>query len=225
MSQTLRPSKRTSKSKASGNVIPLRPLTTGEERFRQRLAGESEAAFALRQRHHVALVFARRLVTVLDAPGASAADLERAIAAVEAARKGWVGGTDAPRLIGAVRDALERARKWEARRAQHEREWPSSDGGNWAGPDAETIREGASRSAPELAEVPLVDWTHAIAAWPGFAKRGGARKKGENRTAWYDVVFDLLKPHALTGAKDAAALKSTWETAEPKAARASRAKK
>jgi len=210
------------------------------ESFEPRRANEPTGGVILRRRHHDALAFARWLVLELVAlrpiaeaapvlePDASTApdawQLARLIETVERARSHWThdGRTDeAPRRIGAVRDALEHARQWHAQHLAN----PPVDGFGTFPVDVDVILEGAIRADPALAPISLDEWRGAIDAWPGLPRgRGGARRKGRPIVTWYRVVFELLKPHGLTDASSAESLKKTFEGAPTKRARPSRAK-
>lgn len=114
----------------------------------------------------------------------------------------------APMRVEAVRDALELARRG-------------------ASADPAVVRDAAINVAinlaPDLHKISVAEWKRAIAAWPGI-KRGGSRSKGVTGKGWADVVFALLKPHGLTNADSAAALRETFAGAPRRRSRASRAK-
>lgn len=213
---------------SKGGVVVRLPVSRTEIQHGRR-ADESDEAYAMRERHRVALEFARELVAMLDGgpitsdddwidpdPDPDLGPRDRAWAdhdgwrrwqalkAAEAARKHWFAlgrQDDMPRRISAVRGALELARAWK-------------------GPPVEAafIRSFAGRDAPELSSVPIEDWTNAIARWP--TERQG--RGGDPRTRpipWYVVVYDLLKPYGLTNAKDAEAMKRAYEVAPKKSQR------
>lgn len=233
----------------TATVVPIRPrprrLSLERARaaamspapaFVPRRAGESDEANTLRTRHYLATMFVRALATELEAQRpiaeaslsrAHAADvdsteLERLLACIESVRKAQSGSSDQPRIITAVRDALERARKWNARHREQVLE------GAWGAMslDVDDISEKAMRSAPELAMIPRAAWADAIERWPGLdSARGGSRKKGEKKVTWYRVVFDLLHLHGLSGdAPSAESLKKTFDSGGKKRSRPSRAK-
>jgi hypothetical protein len=193
--------------KASGNVIALR----SDAGARARRSDETANEYALRERHRLALEFVRELGTLLagDVPDPDAdawgqpEEWRRwqALKTAEAARKHWITGgrqDDMPRRIRAVQDALELASCWK-------------------GPpvDPAFIRSEAARAAPELAALPIAEWESAIARWPA-EKRGRGGNARTRPTPWYVVVFNLLKPHDLTSAKDAKAMKNAYDAAPKK---------
>jgi hypothetical protein len=246
--EELTPSQRAHGVTAGVDLEKLALLTArmDQARTHARRAGENDAAHALRDRHHVALNFARWLVLELEslkptaegADGASerdAADLDAVIASAEAARARWVApkrpasaakarDDGAPTRIGAVKAALEHAARW---RKQHHARPPVDIGGGVRhgvfDVEADFIRAEACRGAPDLACIPISEWQRAIDAFPSQKQgRGGDPKK--RARPWHDVVFDLLKPHDLAGASTAKAMRSTLEKAATNRARPSRAK-
>lgn len=217
------------------NVLRLRSKSAPPappHRFDGRREGESDEAYALRRRHHVALEFARWLVSELERLGplatrhdplepdpwsewlgGDAAKLADLIASVEQARSHFTGD-DTPRRIAVVRDALELAHgrlRIKGRRP--------------AKPSLDIVIAFALGVASELAPISAASWQSAIVDWPGLPQgRGGSRKKGQKSTTWYDVIYRLLKPHALTNASSAIALSKTFESGTAKRQRPSRAK-
>lgn len=207
-----------------------------------RRAGETDDAHRLRDRHYAALGFARRLVLELEslrptADGADGAteqdlaDLETVLASVEAARARWdapkrpataakARDDAAPRILDATKAALEHAHRWGEQR----RKSPPVDGYGVPEVDADFIAAEACLKAPELTRISRAEWERAIAAWPA-ERRGKGGDPKTRPTPWYVVVFDLLKPHGLTGASTAKGMKSTHEKAAKNRARPSRAKK
>lgn len=213
-----------------------------------RRAGESDEAHALRDRHFVALAFARSLVLELEAlrptaegaEGATASDaidLRRAVEAAEAARARWTApprpadgpsGRDdgAPRRIAAAKAALEHGVRWAAQNRERPMRDEDGSGVYFGVPevDPDLIRAEAAREAPELAAIPRTDWERALAEYPA-ARRGRGGDHRTRPTPWHVVVFSLLQPHALTKASNAKAMLSTYESAAKKRRRPSRAKR
>lgn len=205
--------------------------------WRARRAGETDAAYDRRRRHHEALNFvrwlSRKLESLLrvadrdefvvadfwgDRASAEAWILERMLESVEAARLRWQRDEqgDATALrVEAIRNTLERAREFGTT-------------------NVDRVRDDACELAPELRAITPAEWAGAMQRWPGV-KRGGRRAKGVASGGWGEVVRKLLSREFLppsdrtdaivfTGAKDGPGLASGLAKKRQRRRRASRAK-